>query len=108
MRKITAKYLSKNNDHKQIIGNNFEIYEKHGVPTTIDKYYYHDFYEIVCILEGECSMLVNNCTYYLKRGDFLLIISGIMHKYNDTVHTNSKRLILRISKSYLDSLSDDF
>jgi len=109
MRKITNKYLSRNDNHKQIIGNNFEIFEKHGVPTTIDKYHYHDFYEIVCILEGECSMLVNNYTYYLKRGDFLLISSGIMHKYNysDTVHTNSKRLILWISKSYLDSLSDN-
>jgi len=109
VRKITNKYLSRNDDHKQIIGNNFEIFEKHGVPTTIDKYHYHNFYEIVYILEGECSMLVNNCTYYLKRGDFLLISSEVMHKYNynDTVHTNSKRLILWINKSYLDSLSDD-
>ncbi|NSB16833.1 helix-turn-helix domain-containing protein [Clostridium beijerinckii] len=108
MRKITNKYLSEDDNHKQIVGNNFEIYEKHGVPMTVDTYHYHDFYEVVFILDGECSMLVNDSTYYLKRGDFLLISSGIMHKYNynDTIHTNSKRLILWISRPYLDSLSD--
>lgn len=94
-------------ERQSMIATDFEIYEKFGVPTGALQMHYHDFYEIIYIAEGEFSSLVNNVTYHLHKGDFLLLDRNVMHNYHyvEGRHENSRRIVLWISPDTLESLS---
>jgi AraC-like DNA-binding protein len=60
------------------------------------------------VLEGEYSSMVENQSYHLHKGDFLLIDQNVMHKYQPTEgkNENSRRIILWVTGAFLKSLSD--
>ncbi len=96
-------------DERQYMMNeSYEVYEKHGAPTGAIAYHYHSFYEIIYVLEGEYSSMIENQTYNMKKGDFLLIDCNVMHKYHyvEKKHDSSKRIILWITRQMLDELSN--
>ena len=68
---IRTRYMSGEDERQYMIGEDYEIYEKRGAPTGAVRLHYHDFYEVIYVMEGEFSSLVDNRTYNLKRGDFL-------------------------------------
>ena len=105
---IRTKYMSGEDERQVMIAEDFEIYEKHGAPTGATRLHYHDFYEVIYVMEGEFSSLVDNRTYNLKRGDFLLIGRNVMHNYHyvEGKHEKSRRIVLWISRGMLDRLSD--
>lgn len=95
-------------DERQfMIDENYEIYEKQGAPVGALAFHYHNFYELIYVLEGEYSALIEDRTYYVKKGDFLLIDRNVMHKYHyvEKKHDSSKRLVLWITREMLDDLS---
>lgn len=95
-------------DERQYMMNeNYEVYEKQGAPVGAMAFHYHDFYEIIYVLEGEYSSMIENQTYHMKKGDFLLINQNVMHKYHyvEKKHDSSKRIILWITPRMLAELS---
>ena len=108
MKNTKIKTLEASDERQYMINENYEIYEKHGAPTGASAFHYHNFYEVIYVLEGEYSSLLENQMYHLKKGDFLLIDCNIMHRYHPNVEkdASSKRIILWITKSMLEKLSD--
>lgn len=93
-------------ERQYMIQEGYEVYEKQGSPMGAITFHYHNFYEIVYVLEGEYSSLVENQAYNLKKGDFLLVNQNVMHKYQfvEHKHDSSKRIILWITKEMLEQL----
>ena len=95
-------------DERQfMIGENYEVYEKQGAPIGAMTFHYHNFYEIIYVLEGEYSSMLETRTYHMKKGDFLLINQNVMHKYHyvEKKHDSSKRIILWVTPKLLAELS---
>ncbi|MBO4514037.1 MAG: helix-turn-helix domain-containing protein [Lachnospiraceae bacterium] len=95
-------------ERQYLIDGDYEVYEKEGVPTGAMAFHYHNFYEILYVLEGEYSSMVETQSYHLHKGDFLLIDLNVMHKYQPTeaAGENSKRIILWVTGAYLRGLSE--
>ena len=108
MKQAIIKQLQAEDERQYLIDANYEVYEKIGAPVGAAAFHYHSFYEIIYVLEGEYSSMMENQIYNLKKGDFLLIDSNIMHKYNyvEGKHENSKRIILWITGEMLERLAD--
>ncbi len=102
------KTLDASDERQYMINEHFEVYEKHGAPTGAMTFHYHNFYEIIYVLEGEYSSLLENQMYHLKKGDFLLIDCNVMHRYQPMPEkdASSKRIILWVTKAMLEKLSD--
>lgn len=107
MAAIRTSFMSGEDERQYMIREDYEIYEKYGAPTGATALHYHDFYEIIYILDGEFSSLVDNVTYFLKKGDFLLIGRNVLHKYHfiEGKHSRSRRIVLWITRQMLDRLS---
>ena len=95
MKQAQLKQLLAEDERQYLLDDNYEVYEKIGAPVGASAFHCHSFYEIIYVLEGEYSSMMENQIYNLKKGDFLLIDSNIMHKYNyvEGKHENSKRPI---------------
>lgn len=101
-------HLMEPEDERQyMLNDKFEIMEKFGVPTGAMEIHHHNFYELLYIVEGEFACLIDNTTYFLKKGDFFLIDRNRMHHYQyvEKKHDNTKRILLWITKEFLDELS---
>lgn len=101
------KKLDASDERQYMMNENYEVYEKQGAPLGAASFHYHNFYEIIYVLEGEYSSLLENQTYHLRKGDFLLINQNVMHKYHfvEKKHDRSKRIILWVTAQYLEQLS---
>lgn len=101
------RILDAADERQYMIGENFEVYEKQGAPTGAMTFHYHNFYEIIYVLEGEYSSMLEMQTYHMKKGDFLLIDQNVMHKYHyeEKKHDSSKRIILWVTPRMLAELS---
>ncbi len=96
-------------ERQHMMNEDYEVYEKQGAPTGAMSFHYHNFYEIIYVLDGEYSSLIEDRTYHVKKGDFLLIDQNVLHKYHyvEKKHDSSKRIILWITPQMLASLSGD-
>ena len=99
--------MSADDPRQYMLNENLEIYEKIGVPSGALEMHFHNFYEIMYIIEGEYTILVNNTNYVLNSGDFILIDINQLHhyRYTEKKHENTKRILMWISKKYLNQLS---
>lgn len=94
-------------ERQYMLDSHYEVYEKQGTPTGALSFHCHNFYEIIYILEGEYSALMENRIYHLHRGDFLLIDQNTFHKchYVEGKKNFSRRIILWITEEMLSQLS---
>lgn len=101
------RQLPATEERQYMIDGDYEVYEKVGAPTGALAFHYHNFYEILYVLEGEYASMVETRTYHLHKGDFLLIDQNLMHKYQPTEDSGnaSKRIILWISPACVRELS---
>ena len=100
--------IMKPEDERQyMLNDRFEIMEKFGVPTGAMQLHFHNFYELLYIAEGEFACIVEDASYYLKKGDFFLIDINQMHHYQyvENRHESTRRILLWITKEYLEELS---
>lgn len=101
------KRLEATDERQYMMNERYEVYEKQGAPIGAEAFHYHSFYEVIYVLEGEYSSMLENRTYNLKKGDFLLIDINVLHRYNyiEKRHDSSKRIILWVSAAMLEELS---
>lgn len=104
-----VKWLEASDERQYMIHEGFEVYEKFGAPTGAATMHYHNFYEIIYVLEGEYSSLLGTRTYHMKKGDFLLIDRNEMHRYHheEKKHDSSRRIILWVTEEMLQRLSEN-
>lgn len=102
------RILDAADERQYMINENYEVYEKQGAPIGAISFHYHNFYEIIYVLEGEYSSMLENQTYHLHKGDFLLIDQNRMHKYHyvEKKHDTSRRIILWVTAQMLEKLGD--
>lgn len=107
MAKKRVATMAADDARQYMLKENFEIYEKSGVPSGAMEMHFHNFYEIMHITQGEYAILLNNITYRLKPGDFILINRNQFHHYQyvEKQHDSCRRLLMWISKSYLEQLA---
>lgn len=100
--------MDASDERQYMIREGYEVYEKQGAPLGAAVFHYHSFYEIIYVLDGEYASLIENQTYQLRKGDFLLIDQNVMHKYHyiEKKHDTSKRIILWITGQMLAQLGD--
>lgn len=103
------RVLEASDERQYMMNEKYEVYEKQGAPVGAMAFHYHNFYEIIYVLEGAYSSMIENRTYHLKKGDFLLIDRNVMHKYHfvEKKHDSSKRIILWITPEQLAALSGE-
>lgn len=108
VKEANIKILEATDERQYMLHENYEVYEKQGAPVGALAFHYHNFYEIIYVMEGEYSSMIENQTYPMKKGDFLLIDCNVMHKYHfvEKKHDSSKRIILWITRQMLDNLSE--
>ena len=73
------KRLEATDERQYMMNERYEVYEKQGAPIGAEAFHYHSFYEVIYVLEGEYSSMLENRTYNLKKGDFLLIDINVLH-----------------------------
>lgn len=107
MQESKRHQLEATDERQYMIHEGYEVYEKQGAPLGAITFHYHSFYEIIYVLEGEYSSMLENQTYHMKKGDFLLIDCNVMHKYHfvEKKHDSSRRIILWITREMLQNLS---
>ena len=101
MKDIRIQTRDPGDERQYMINEHYEVYEKQGAPMGAVTFHYHNFYEIIY------GALLENQMYQLRKGDFLLIDTNIMHKYHyiRDKHDSSRRIILWITKAMLEQLS---
>ncbi len=109
MHEIKRHRLEAADERQYMIQEGYEVYEKQGAPLGALAFHYHSFYEIIYVLEGEYSSMLENQTYHMKKGDFLLIDCNVMHKYHfiEKKHDSSRRIILWVTGEMLQNLSGE-
>lgn len=95
-------------ERQYMLSGDYEVYEKVGEPIGAVTFHYHDFYELIYIMEGEFSSLIEDRAVRMRKGDFLLIDKNVMHKYHPTGKSmaSSRRIILWISDQMLRELAE--
>ncbi len=103
------RVLDASDERQYMLNDNYEVYEKQGAPLGALSFHYHNFYEILYVLEGEYAAMMENQTYYLKKGDFLLVDINVLHKYHfmEQKHDSSRRIILWVTSQMLKQLSGE-
>ena len=104
---MDIRILDAADERQYLMEEDYEVYEKQGAPTGAMTFHYHNFYEIIYVLEGEFSSMLEERTFHMRKGDFLLIDQNVMHKYHpvENKHESSKRIILWVTARLLEELS---
>mgnify|MGYP004606820275 CR=1 FL=1 len=107
-RKSILRYRDAADERQYMLSGDYEVYEKVGEPIGAVTFHYHDFYEMIYIMEGEFSSLIEDRAVRMRKGDFLLIDKNVMHKYHPTGKSmaSSRRIILWISDQMLRELAE--
>lgn len=106
-RKSSLRCRDAADERQYMLSGDYEVYEKVGEPVGAVSFHYHDFYELIYIIEGEFSSLIEDRAVRMRKGDFLLIDKNVMHKYHPTEKKmdSSRRIILWISDQMLMDLA---
>lgn len=88
-----------------MLSSNYEIYHYQNQDLIEVSLHHHDFYECYFLLSGSVDYLIEGKTYYLQKGDLVLINCRELHqaKINPGSHPY-ERIVLWINRSFLNEL----
>lgn len=85
----------------------FEVFHYHHIHPVDVELHHHDFYMVYYFLGDQTRFQVNGRIYNLETGDLLLIAPTEFHRpIPDTKSKSSERIVLWISKGFLEQFSD--
>ena len=68
----------------------------------------HDYYELYFFLEGSVDYVINDITYHLSNGDFLIIPPGIQHHpLFKKPNYHYRRFVLWINENFINSIAKE-
>lgn len=70
--------------------------------------HYHNYYEIIYILSGDLSYIVENASYKVSAGDMFITVPGELHTLSFSSDATYERYFLQISPSWLSTLEYNF
>lgn len=107
MQRRTVPVMASDDPRQYMLKDNFEIYEKEGIPSGAMEMHFHGFFELMYIVEGNFTILLDNVTYQLQAGDFILIDCNRLHHYQyvSPADKRCKRVLLWIARPYLEALA---
>ena len=96
-------------DYSQYVKNDFDSISafnmRYGVKDTCYKQHWHSYGEIILVAPGENNIFkVNQDTYHLAAGDFVLVWPREMHEVVDANLEDT--LIIQFSNAFVNSLFD--
>ncbi len=84
----------------------FEVFHYHSAHPADVELHHHDFYMVYFFLGDKTRFQVNGRIYSLQTGDLLLIAPTEFHRpIPDTKAQSAERIVLRISKGFLEQFS---
>ena len=69
-RKSSLRCRDAADERQYMLSGDYEVYEKVGEPVGAVSFHYHDFYELIYIIEGEFSSLIEDRAVRMRKGDF--------------------------------------
>lgn len=90
-------------DRLQISNSKCLIYdfEKLNIADNYRKLHHHNAYEIIYVVEGDLSFFVDEISYSLTSGDFILIPPNVPHNIIDIPHHSNKKIMMLFEEDYL-------
>ena len=76
------------------------ILKKHNVGTIFYDFHHHDLYEILYIVKGKVTYLVENKKYTLEPGEMVLISPSVLHKLQTIVEEPCERIVITFTERY--------
>lgn len=68
--------------------------------------HYHPYYELYCLLSGQCRMFINHTIYYVSPGDIILIPPSQLHKALYGSSKMAERYNISFTPQYASFFSD--
>lgn len=101
-------YYSKDKNNFKLIAKNDFWMEYINVPYVVGNptYHYHDCYELYYLLSGERYYFVEDKTYHIKSGSFVLINSYDIHCTTSFEKCGFERILINFKKDFLKGLTD--
>ena len=72
---------------------------------TMPSNHFHDRFEIFYLLSGERYYFIKDRTFFIKKGDLVLINIYDLHKTIDTGVPNHERILIKFSKEFVNTLN---
>ena len=76
------------------------ILKKHNIGTVFYDFHHHDLYEILYIIKGKVTYLVENKKYTLEAGEMVLISPSILHKLQTIVEEPCERVVITFTERF--------
>lgn len=76
-------------------------YKKAAGHYTMSANHFHDRFEIFYLLSGERYYFIKERTFFVKKGDLVLINNYDLHKTADTGVPNHERILIKFSKKFI-------
>ena len=76
------------------------ILKKHNVGSIFYDFHHHDLYEILYIVSGKVTYLVENKKYTLEAGEMVLISPSVLHKLQTIIEEPCERIVITFTERY--------
>ncbi len=64
--------------------------------------HFHDNFELYCLLDGETKYFIGDEIFHLKKGDFILVPEGMLHKTDSEECMHNERILVSFGREILD------
>lgn len=85
---------------------NFQIFHLKEQNSQTFPFHYHDFHKILIFLNGNVTYCIEGRIYNLKPNDIVFVPAGEVHRPMITCNAVYERIIIYISRAFLDSYQD--
>lgn len=101
-------YYSKDKNNFKLIAKDDFWMEYINIPYVIRNsvYHYHDCYELYYLLSGERYYFIEDKTYHVKSGNFVLINSYDIHGTTSFENYGFERILINFKKDFIKELTD--
>ncbi len=86
---------------------NFQMFHLKDQTGRTFQFHYHDFHKILILLNGDITYCIEGRSYILKPNDIVFVPAGEVHRPMIAKDTVYERIIIYISREFLESYQDE-